>query len=184
VHQLRSQCDAVIVGGGTLRADDPLLTSRGQRTPEPLRVVLSRSLQLPDRAQLWDTTPAATLVAHPPDAPAAAKAQLQELCSNYPGLEALELPHCSPAALLEALAQRGCNQVLWECGPVLAAAALREGCVQQVAAVIAPKLLGGTPARTPLGELGLQSMDQVQSWQVRRLQHLGPDLLWNLSALR
>jgi diaminohydroxyphosphoribosylaminopyrimidine deaminase/5-amino-6-(5-phosphoribosylamino)uracil reductase len=53
-----------------------------------------------------------------------------------------------------------------------------------VAAVIAPKLLGGTPARTPLGELGLQSMDQVQSWQVRRLQHLGPDLLWNLSALR
>jgi diaminohydroxyphosphoribosylaminopyrimidine deaminase/5-amino-6-(5-phosphoribosylamino)uracil reductase len=74
--------------------------------------------------------------------------------------------------------------VLWECGPGLAAAALREGCVQQVAAVIAPKLLGGTPARTPLGELGLQSMDQVQSWQVRRLQHLGPDLLWNLSALR
>jgi len=184
VHQLRSQCDAVIVGGGTLRADDPLLTSRGQRTPEPLRVVLSRSLQLPDRAQLWDTTRAATLVAHPPDAPAAAKAQLQELCSNNPGLEALELPHCSPAALLEALAQRGCNQVLWECGPGLAAAALREGCVQQVAAVIAPKLLGGTPARTPLGELGLQSMDQVQSWQVRRLQHLGPDLLWNLSALR
>jgi diaminohydroxyphosphoribosylaminopyrimidine deaminase/5-amino-6-(5-phosphoribosylamino)uracil reductase len=184
VHQLRARCDAVIVGGGTVRADDPLLTSRGRRDPEPLRVVLSRGLALPDRAQLWDTTPAATLVAHPPDAPAAAKAQLQELCSNYPGLEALELPHCSPAALLEALAQRGCNQVLWECGPGLAAAALREGCVQQVAAVIAPKLLGGTPARTPLGELGLQSMDQVQSWQVRRLQHLGPDLLWNLSALR
>ncbi|MFO7628029.1 MAG: bifunctional diaminohydroxyphosphoribosylaminopyrimidine deaminase/5-amino-6-(5-phosphoribosylamino)uracil reductase RibD, partial [Prochlorococcaceae cyanobacterium] len=44
VHQLRAQCDAVIVGGGTVRADDPLLTSRGRRTPEPLRVVLSRQL--------------------------------------------------------------------------------------------------------------------------------------------
>ena len=44
VHQLRSQVDAVIVGGGTVRADDPLLTSRGRRTPEPLRVVFSLSL--------------------------------------------------------------------------------------------------------------------------------------------
>ena len=184
VHQLRSQCDAVIVGGGTLRADDPRLTSRGQRAPEPLRVVLSRSLQLPDRAQLWDTTAAATLVAHGPEAPAAAKAQLQDLCSNNPGLERLELPHCSPSALLEALAQRGCNQVLWECGPELAAAALRDGCVQQVAAVIAPKLLGGSPARTPLGELGLQSLNQVHSWQAQRLQQLGPDLLWSLNAPR
>jgi diaminohydroxyphosphoribosylaminopyrimidine deaminase/5-amino-6-(5-phosphoribosylamino)uracil reductase len=47
VHRLRASCDAVIVGGGTLRADDPLLTSRGRRHPEPLRVVISRSLDLP-----------------------------------------------------------------------------------------------------------------------------------------
>jgi len=183
VHRLRAQCDAVIVGGGTLRADDPLLTSRGQRTPEPLRVVLSRCLQLPERAQAWDTSTAPTLVAHGHEAPAAAKAQLDHLCSSNPGLERLELPHCSPSALLEALAQRGCNQVLWECGPELAAAALREGCVQQVAAVIAPKLLGGIPARTPLGELGLQRMDEAPSWQAQRLQQLGPDLLWSLNAL-
>jgi diaminohydroxyphosphoribosylaminopyrimidine deaminase/5-amino-6-(5-phosphoribosylamino)uracil reductase len=183
VHQLRTRCDAVIVGGGTLRADDPLLTSRGQRTPEPLRVVLSRSLQLPQRAQLWNTSTAPTLVAHGPEAPAAAIAHLVDLCSSHPGLERLELPRCSPSALLEALAQRGCNQVLWECGPELAAAAIHEGCVQQVAAVIAPKLLGGTPARTPLAELGFQSMDQVPNWQVQGLRQLGPDLLWSLNAL-
>ena len=46
VHQLRAGCDAVLVGGGTVRADDPLLTSRGRRDPEPLRVVLSRGLDL------------------------------------------------------------------------------------------------------------------------------------------
>jgi diaminohydroxyphosphoribosylaminopyrimidine deaminase/5-amino-6-(5-phosphoribosylamino)uracil reductase len=50
--------------------------------------------------------------------------------------------------------------------------------------VIAPKLLGGTPARTPLGELGLQSLNQVHSWQAQRLQQLGPDLLWSLNAPR
>jgi len=180
VHRLRSQCDAVIVGGGTLRADDPLLTSRGQRTPEPLRVVLSRNLQLPERAQLWDISTAPTLVVHGHEAPAAAQAQLDQLCSNNPGLERLELSACSPSTLLEALAQRGCNQVLWECGPELAAAAINEGCVQDVAAVIAPKLLGGTPARTPLGDLGFSDLQELPTWSPRDPERLAGDLLWRL----
>lgn len=69
VHRLRASCDAVIVGGGTVRADDPLLTSRGGRQPEPLRVVLSRRLDLPDGARLWEQTAAPTLVAHGYGAP-------------------------------------------------------------------------------------------------------------------
>jgi diaminohydroxyphosphoribosylaminopyrimidine deaminase/5-amino-6-(5-phosphoribosylamino)uracil reductase len=97
-------------------------------------------------------------------------------------VERLELPHCEPAALLEALAARGCNQVLWECGPALAAAALRQGCVQQIAAVVAPKLLGGEAARTPLGDLGLTDVQQAQLWTGEGLQRLGPDLLWQLNA--
>ena len=183
VHQLRSTCDAVIVGGGTLRADDPLLTSRGRRTPEPLRVVISRSLRLPTQAQLYDTGPAPTLIAHGPDADPGARERLAALAAAHPGLQTLALDSCSPASLMRALAQRGCNQVLWECGPELAAAALDEGCVQELAAVIAPKLLGGTPARTPLGDLGLQRLDQVHTWQAQRLQQLGPDLLWSLRTL-
>jgi len=180
VHRLRASCDAVIVGGGTLRADDPLLTSRGQRDPEPLRVVISRSLQLPEAAQLWGTALAPTLVVHGPDAPERGRAQLAAIVTAHPGVATLELSNCTPAALLEALAQRGCNQVLWECGPELAAAALREGCVQQVAAVIAPKLLGGQPARTPLGELGFTSLEQLPSWQAASPIRLGSDLLWEL----
>jgi diaminohydroxyphosphoribosylaminopyrimidine deaminase/5-amino-6-(5-phosphoribosylamino)uracil reductase len=182
VHRLRAHCDAVIVGGGTVRADNPLLTSRGQRDPEPLRVVLSASLELPDQARLWHTASALTLVAHGPQAPTAAKARLEQLCEANPGMERLELPSCSPTALLEALAQRGCNQVLWECGPALAATALREGCVQQLAAVIAPKLLGGEPARTPLGELGYTGLDQLPPWAAQLPQSLGSDLLWELRA--
>jgi diaminohydroxyphosphoribosylaminopyrimidine deaminase/5-amino-6-(5-phosphoribosylamino)uracil reductase len=185
VHRLRAGCDAVIVGGGTLRADDPLLTSRGRRDPEPLRVVLSRSLDLPEAAQLWDQALAPTLVAHGPigtpeqpegeDSAAASCALLDRL-----GVEQLVLPACEPAALLEALAARGCNQVLWECGPELAAAALRQGCVQDLVAVIAPKLLGGLAARTPLGDLGLVSLDQAGSWQELERTGLGGDLLWRL----
>jgi diaminohydroxyphosphoribosylaminopyrimidine deaminase/5-amino-6-(5-phosphoribosylamino)uracil reductase len=184
VHRLRATCDAVIVGGGTLRADDPLLTSRGHRQPEPLRVVISRRLELPASARLWDTGQARTLVAHGPEAPEAAREAIEKLAGAgaIGGMERLELPACEPQALLEALAQRGCNTVLWECGPDLAAAALRQGCVQRIAAVIAPKLLGGQPARTPLGHLGLEELAGVAPWEHRVLQQLGPDLLWQLQA--
>jgi diaminohydroxyphosphoribosylaminopyrimidine deaminase/5-amino-6-(5-phosphoribosylamino)uracil reductase len=167
----------VIVGGGTVRADDPLLTSRGRRSPEPLRVVLSRGLELPERAKLWQTAEASTLVAHGPEALASGRQQLDRL-----GVERLELAACEPQALLEALAQRGCNRVLWECGAELAAAALNQGCVQQLAAVIAPKLLGGRPAATPLGELGLTAIpaEMLQPLGEASLRRLGHDLLWQL----
>jgi len=175
VHQLRSRCDAVIVGGGTVRADNPLLTSRGQRTPEPLRVVISRSLDLPTEAQLWNQQAAPTLVVHGYNAPANRRFQL-----DAAGVERLVLERCEPLELMERLAQRGCNQVLWECGPALAAAAIRQGCVQQLAAVLAPKLLGGLPARTPLGDLELLDVNQAQPWQSLGLQQLGADWLWTL----
>ena len=211
VHQLRAGCDAVIVGGGTVRADDPLLTSRGRRDPEPMRVVMSRTLDLPPQARMWDTTKAPTLVAHGPEAPqerreafdrlaAAARHGVQpgaagreaayplaegactpELLASQSGPQRLELPSCEPAALMEALAARGCNRVLWECGPELAAAALRQGCVQELAAVIAPKLLGGQAARTPLGDLGQESLDQAQPWRELERTNLGSDWLWRLN---
>ena len=177
VHHLRARCDAVIVGGGTVRADDPLLTSRGRRTPEPLRVVLSRGLDLPAAAQLWDQAPAATLLVHGPEAPQDRRDLFDRL-----GVERLVLEACEPAALAVALARRGCNRVLWECGPVLAAAALRQGCVQQLAAVIAPKLLGGLPARTALGDLGLECLKGGWALSEAATGWLGRDLLWQGSV--
>ena len=158
----------VVVGGGTVRGDDPLLTSRGRRSPEPLRVVLSRSLDLPEQAQLWDIGVAPTLVAHGPDADS------QRLPAGPMGLA---LSACEPIQLMEALAERGCNQVLWECGPELASAAIQQGCVQEIAAVVAPKLMGGTAARTPLGDLGFSAMGQVLQGGWQSCEPLGPDWL-------
>ena len=176
VHALRAECDAVIVGGGTVRSDNPLLTSRGRRSPEPLRVVLSRSLDLPATAQLWQQDVASTLVAH--SVAAAQKPQSQRLADlQRRGVELELLERCEPLLLLSALAGRGCNRVLWECGPALAAAALQQGCVQEIAAVIAPKLLGGELARTPLGDLGFTAMDQVQMLSCESARRLGNDLL-------
>ena len=173
VHQLRSRCDAVLVGAGTVRADNPLLTSRGQRQPEPLRVVLSRGLHLPHQARLWDQTVASTMVFHGPGADPVTAARLEQQ-----GVECVALEPCSPRTVLEHLARRGCNRVLWECGPTLAAAAVREGCVQEVAAVQAPKLLGGLAAFTPLGDLQVTAMARSLRLSTPRLERCGADLIW------
>jgi diaminohydroxyphosphoribosylaminopyrimidine deaminase/5-amino-6-(5-phosphoribosylamino)uracil reductase len=167
VHQLRAGCDAVIVGGGTLRSDDPLLTSR--------------RAELPRQAQLWDTRPAPTLVAHGRSATPETLAWLDRLGAEQ-GVERLALDACEPRELLQALAERGCNRVLWECGPELAAAALRQDCVQELAAVIAPKLLGGVPARTPTGDLGLTKVAAAALWRDRGTLRLDADLVWLLEA--
>ncbi|QEY33418.1 bifunctional diaminohydroxyphosphoribosylaminopyrimidine deaminase/5-amino-6-(5-phosphoribosylamino)uracil reductase RibD [Synechococcus sp. RSCCF101] len=177
VHALRAGCDAVIVGGGTLRRDDPLLTSRGRRDPEPLRVVLSRRLELPAAARLWQVETAPTLVVHGP-LPEASRPLAAQL--SRAGVQRLELAEPGPRALMEELARGGCNRVLWECGPGLAAQVLREGCAQEIRAVLAPRLMGGTTAATPLADLGHTAMDEVPLAEEISLHRSDVDLIWTL----
>ncbi len=174
VHKLRATCDAVIVGSGTIRADNPLLTSRGISEPEPLRVALTRSLNLPFDAQLWDVKVAKTLIAYGPDA-------LKDLLAKFPpGPEHLALDSTDPLELLNALAKKNCNRVLWECGPALAASAIEMGCVQELAIFMAPKLLGGVPAMTPLANLGYTAMNQVLFVSDCSVKTIGQDWLFKM----
>lgn len=157
VHQIRSACDAVIVGGNTVRQDNPLLTSRQERHT-PLRVVMSKSLDLPTDANLWDTKIAPTLVVTEPGA----SPEFRVLLEKH-NVEVLDLIPLTPAALMTHLYTRGCMSVLWECGGNLAAQAIADGSVQKVMAFIAPKIIGGSTAPSPIGDLGLELMtDAIQ----------------------
>lgn len=175
VHNQRARCDAVIIGGGTLRLDDPLLTTRGLRHPEPLRVVFTRTFNLPSQARLWDTTLASTLIAHGPEV------EESKLQKSPDGLEKLCLDSSQPINLLEALAKRDCNRVIWECGPTLAASALKQDCVQELAVTISPKLLGGIPQRTPLGELGFTRIEKCIVLDEGIQTKIGEDFLFRAS---
>ncbi|NLQ03784.1 bifunctional diaminohydroxyphosphoribosylaminopyrimidine deaminase/5-amino-6-(5-phosphoribosylamino)uracil reductase RibD [Cylindrospermopsis raciborskii] len=153
VHQLRAACDAVIVGGNTVRRDNPHLTTHQQTGYNPLRVVMSASLNLPENAHLWDTGVAPTLVlTQEGSSPDFQQMLLQK------GVEVLEFPLLTPGMVMAHLYERGFCTVLWECGGTLAARAIAENAVQKVLAFIAPKIIGGMDAPTPVGDLGLNSM--------------------------
>lgn len=156
VHQLRSTCDAIVTGGNTVRRDNPLLTSHHEDAPNPLRVVLTNSLNLPQTAQLWDLKWAKTLVVTKTDANPEMQGWLRER-----GVEVLTLERPSPKLLMAHLFDRGCLSVLWECGGALSAAAIADGSIQKVLAFIAPKLVGGPLSPGPVGDLGIGLMTEA-----------------------
>jgi len=147
-HGLRARSDAVVIGAGTARQDDPRLTvrlGRGRgRVAQPLRVVCDTHLRLPTGLRLFGRALAAgTVVACGPAAPAARARALERR-----GVTVWRLPlaasRVSPRALARRLAAAGCFEVLLESGPTLGTAWLAAGLVERIALFHAPFVLGGT----------------------------------------
>jgi diaminohydroxyphosphoribosylaminopyrimidine deaminase / 5-amino-6-(5-phosphoribosylamino)uracil reductase len=172
VHHLRAGCDAVIIGGNTLRRDNPNLTSHNPDAPNPLRVVMTRTLDLPIEAILWDTHIAPTLVATQIGANPDRLARLRDR-----GVQILELDLLSPKLVMQHLYDRGHLSVLWECGGTLAASAIADGTIQKVLAFIAPKIVGGIAAPSPVGDLGIRSMSEALVLERVSYQQIGVDIL-------
>jgi diaminohydroxyphosphoribosylaminopyrimidine deaminase / 5-amino-6-(5-phosphoribosylamino)uracil reductase len=172
VHQLRAACDAIIVGGNTVRQDNPYLTSHQVGAHNPLRVVMSRHLNLPESAHLWQTADAPTLVL----TEKGANPDFQQLLRKL-GVEVVELTSLTPDKAMAYLYERGFCSVLWECGGTLAASAIAQGAVQKVLAFIAPKIIGGSIAPTPVGDLGFTTMTEALSLERVRWRVVGSDCL-------
>jgi diaminohydroxyphosphoribosylaminopyrimidine deaminase / 5-amino-6-(5-phosphoribosylamino)uracil reductase len=171
VHQLRTGCDAIVIGGNTARRDNPHLTSHGQGH-NPLRVVMSRSLDLPESANLWQTDIAPTVVF----TEAGVKPEFQKYLVQQ-GVEVVEFEALTPARVMENLGDRGYLSVLWECGGKLAAEAIGDGAIQKVLAFIAPKIIGGAVAPSPIGDLGLEQMTEALELERVKWRSVGVDLL-------
>lgn len=168
VHAWRDESDAIVVGVGTVLADDPLLTTRLPDRPgrDPVRVVLDTSLRMPPgAAMLRSGSPSATLVltaADPGSAPGVALRQAGAEVVQVPaGAGGLDL-----GAAFREIGRRGLQTVLVEAGPVLAAGLLRAGVVSRLAWFLAPLVLGDPAAPHLVGDLGAGTLD--------RAVHLGP----------
>ena len=171
VHSLRAEFDAIITGGNTLRKDNPLLTTRGLKNPEPLRVVFTKSLDLPSNSNLWDCNKAKTLVIY--DSSTANEKLLNRIPQSV-GVE--KISSDNPELISKLLAKIGCNKVLWECGPKLATSAVKSGCINEIISFIAPKIIGGENSMNPFGDFEFTEMNEIIKLSESQLSLIGNDI--------
>jgi diaminohydroxyphosphoribosylaminopyrimidine deaminase/5-amino-6-(5-phosphoribosylamino)uracil reductase len=181
VHLLRAQCDAILVGIGTVLADDPLLTCRlpGMEARSPVRVVLDRSLRIPGTSRLVHSarqTPLWVMTSNLSEAPAAAKlgaagAQVIRIASATaptPGLDVL--------GVVRALADKGITRLMVEGGSRVASSFVTAGLVDEVWLLrgVDPVGADGVAALDPLQ---LTAITQSPDFKVRASESLDKDTL-------
>jgi diaminohydroxyphosphoribosylaminopyrimidine deaminase/5-amino-6-(5-phosphoribosylamino)uracil reductase len=179
MHLLRAQCDAILVGIGTVLSDDPLLTCRlpGMEARSPVRVVLDRSLRIPAASRLVHSarsTPLWVLTSSLAEAPAAARlgsagAQVIRLASTPPtGLDLTEVLH--------ALAERGITWLLVEGGARVASSFVAANLVDEFWLLRGAEAVGADGIAA-LDALPLATITQSPAFRVRASESLGTDTL-------
>ena len=180
VQEMRRTCDAIMVGVNTVLRDNSRLTARDTDgnllSRQPLRVILDSKARTPTDATLL-SEPGLTLVAVTGLAMEDRIAALREA-----GAEVLQFPETAegmvdPCALLQALGARGVVSLLIEGGGALLGSLFDLGMVDKVAAFIAPKIIGGISAPSPVGGKGSVSMSQVVDIERAKVKRVGDDVL-------
>ena len=142
VHRWRRECDAVMIGAGTVIADNPRLTCRIEGGRDPARIIVDPRLRVDPGARIFhQRSKAPTLVV----TRAADTARAARRFGNK--IEIIAAPHTDQgldlAALMRGFADRGWSKILLEGGAHLAGTALRAGVVDRIAFFVSPKILGG-----------------------------------------
>ncbi len=164
-HLLRARFDAILVGRGTVRADDPDLRCRlpGLEDRSPVRVVLSRGAPVPEGARILDNLETAPVLVMTPEAVESAAPE--------------EDGWLHPRAVLEALALRGITRLLVEGGATTAAHFLRAGLVDRLYLYRAPALIGGD-GLAAIGPLGVADVTRdMPRFRAVATRALGSDRL-------
>lgn len=176
VHAMRARHDAVMVGGGTARVDDPSLTVRGLGiSHQPKRVVVSRKLDLPLKGKLATDGAAPVLLLHGKDASAETRAAWQATGATLCEV-ALAARQVDVGEGLQALAKEGVTSVFCEGGGQLAASLLSAGLVDTLVVFSAGAALGaeGQPG---LGAMGLERLGDMPRFDCTSLEAVGADIL-------
>jgi len=177
-HDLRRQCDAILVGANTVITDDPSLTARGDEgeTTYPLRIVLDSTARTPPGAKVYDRTGKGALLATTNAAPAANIAAIEGhgvdiFCSDSGADGKPDLD-----ALLSHLGERGLNAVMAEGGGAVLGALFDAGLVDEVWAFIAPVIIGGD-AISAVGGVGASHIENALRLTGGDVEYLGGDIL-------
>ena len=177
VHQLRGRMDGILVGIGTAIADNPALTARPQGPRIPTRIVVDTAARLPLESQLAKTVSEAPVLVFTTDAaPADRCTRLRDA-----GVEVLTIESDSSGKpdlykVSVELGRRRFTNVLVEGGGQMLGAFFDNSLIDEVHAFIAPKLIGGSDARTPIAGHGLDSINNCPSIDQPVVEMLNGDL--------
>jgi len=176
VHELRHRCMAVMVGIGTVLADDPLLNVRLEGKKSPVRIICDSRLRLPADSRICRTAGEyQTIVACGHAGPDAVK-RLERL-----GIQVISVPdeqgRVDLKELMRILGGQGIDSILLEGGGTLNDSVLRAGIVNEVRVYVAPKLFGGETAKTPVAGTGATFPADAIRLQLVHVSRIGEDLL-------
>ena len=180
VHRSRHRYAGIMVGVGTVLTDDPLLTCRLTNCKDPVRIICDTDLRIPIDSRIVQTArEVETLIATA--VPEGEKARFL----RDRGITIMPVPkkngHIDLRNLMIELGKRKLDSILLEGGATLHAAALESGIVNKIQIYIAPKIFGGSDAKSPVGGIGTD--DPAEAWQLtdRKLTVLGEDILLEYS---
>ncbi len=171
VHELRGRVDAIVVGRGTLLADDPLLTARLRGARIPTRIVVAASGNLPDRCQLLSTIDQAPVLV----ATTVEGSTRLDAWRNA-GAELLVLEGPILPGLLTELGRRRMTNILVEGGGGLLGSFHDGSFLDEIHVYIAPKVIGGDGALSPLAGRGVAQMNEATGFVNRSVQTLDGDV--------
>ena len=180
VQQMRRESDAIMVGANTIVADDPQLTARGDDNlplpRQPLRVTLDSQCRMPLESQLL-RQPGLTLVYTTPSAPAANVRGLEQAGAEVVPVNATGAGLVCPLGVLEDLGKRGVVNLLVEGGGKILGSLFDDGLVDKVHAFVAPVIIGGMDAASPVEGTGAEIMAQAVRLERSVIQRTGADWL-------
>lgn len=176
VHVLRSRMDAIVTGIGTVLADDPLLTARPAGLRRAKRIILDSTARIPLSSQLVTSASAAPVViAVGPEAPDDRLAALRAAgCDVWQGLE--NEPAQRLLGWLRKMAQSGMTNVLVEAGGNVLAVLQQLGQIDEIRAYLAPLVIGGAAAPTPVGGAGVGLLEDAHQFRIESANRLGDDV--------
>ena len=176
VHNLRHELMGIMVGVGTVLADNPSLNCRLPGKKNPVRIICDSALRTPLESRVVQTAGEQKTILACLRQEAEKKKPYKEA-----GCEIIELPekdgHIDLQALMQELGARGIDSILLEGGGTLNDSALQSGIVREVYAYIAPKIFGGARAKTPVMGLGIDTPAEAYRLKDIRLEQIGEDIL-------
>lgn len=177
VHEDRHRYAAIMVGSETVIEDDPMLNCRLADGKNPLRIVCDSRLRVSRDSRIVSTSREIPTIIATACRDRTQWVKYEEAGCTILCVEEDVTGHVNLKALMRELYQQKIDSVLLEGGGTLNASALRAGIVNKVQAYIAPKIFGGSSAKTPVRGLGVASPGDAYLLKNSRIQRLGEDIL-------